>query len=65
MIRFPSGKKKPQVVRPLPAVQKFHVATVDVHAENLIALIGRTSGLEDDFRAVVRKVCFSILTAES
>jgi hypothetical protein len=46
------------------AVEQFHLAAVEVHAEDLIALIGWAGGLEDDFRAVIRKIRFGVLTAE-
>jgi hypothetical protein len=58
------GKEKPAGRSPLAAVQQLRIATVDIHAEDLIALIGRTSRLKDDFIAVEREIRLGVLTAE-
>ena len=57
-------KEKPASRATFPAVEKFHVTSVDVHAEDLIALKGRPGGLEDQFCAVEGKIRFSILPAK-
>jgi len=58
------GKEKPASRSPLAAVQKRHIAAVDIHAEDLIALVWRASGLENDFTSVGRKVSLGILAAK-
>ena len=57
-------KEKPAGRSALAAVQKLHIATVDIHAEDLIALVWRSSGLENDFSSVRRKVGLGILAAK-
>jgi len=44
---------------------KPHVRSIDVHAEDLIALVRRPGRLEDQLAAVKRKIGFSVLAAES
>src|ERR1051325_8093510 len=58
------GKEKTASCPASAAVQKLHVTAIDIHAEHLIALMRRPSGLENDFAAVVREVCFRVLATE-
>ena len=58
-------RKEEAASRPaFAAVQKFHLAAVDVHAKNLIAFKRRPGRLKDYFAAVERKVRFGVLPAE-
>ena len=57
-------KEKPAGRSALAAVHEPHVAAVDIHAEDLIALIGRTSRLKDDLIAVEREIRLGVLTTE-
>ena len=57
-------KEKPAGRSALAAVHEPHVAAVDIHAEDLIALVWRASGLENDFTSVGRKVSLGILAAK-
>jgi hypothetical protein len=61
---FAIRKEKPAGRSALAAVQKLHVATVNIHAKDLIALVWRASGLENDFSSIRRKVRLGILTAK-
>ena len=58
-------KEKPAGRSALAAVHEPHVAAVDIHAEDLIASIGRARRLKDDFIAVEREIRLGILAAES
>ena len=61
---FPVGEEKSASGSPLAAVQKFHLAAVDVHAKNLVAFKWRPGGLKNYFGAVIRKVRLGILPAK-
>src|SRR5262249_24372097 len=61
---FTIRKEKAASRAPFAAVWKFHIAPVDIHAEDLIALEGRPGGLEDELCTVEGKVRFGILPAE-
>ena len=64
MNRLPSGKKKPQVVRPFPLFRSFTSLPSTFVLEDLIALKRRSGGLEDEFCTVEGKIGFSVLPAK-
>jgi hypothetical protein len=57
-------KEKPASRAAFPGVEKFYVAPVDVHAEDLIAFKRGPGGLEDEFCAIEGKIRFSILSTK-